>query len=74
MKYRELWENIVGYPDKLIYYDCETNEEDKITNHDEMDVFSSENADRELVDNFFIDLGDKTLYVEFEKEKRYDYS
>lgn len=73
MKYGELWENIIGYPDKLICYDCETNEEDKITNHEEMDVFSSENADRE-VDTFYIDLEYKILAVDFKEEKRYDYS
>lgn len=64
----ELWDNIVIYPEKLVYFDRKSNIQDTINDEKQMDDYIDENADRQLLD-FKINNDNNTLYIEFEEEE-----
>lgn len=72
MKLRELWDKkICSFPDKLMYYDKDKNEQDTITTSYEMDDFCNNNADKKVL-NYEIDFARSILWVELysgDKEK-----
>lgn len=64
MKLRELWnKKVCSFPDKLMYYDKDKNEQDAITVCYEMDVFCSNNANKKVL-NYEIDFARSILWVE----------
>ncbi len=64
MKLRELWDKkVCSFPDKLMYYDKDKNEQDTITTSYEMDDFCSNNAGKK-VSNYEIDFARSILWVE----------
>ena len=70
MKLGELWKKkVVSFPDSLMYYDKDKNEQDTITVTYEMDDFCNNNADKKVL-NYEIDFTRSILWVEITKSDR----
>lgn len=64
MKLRELWDKkVCSFPDKLMYYDKDKNEQDTIITSYEMDDFCNNNANKKVL-NYEIDFARSILWVE----------